>query len=78
MARNSPETAEQFGYAVMEATRSLSELSERGRLVPELSDPSVREIFLVRYRIVYEVFPDHVGIVRIIHSSRDFIPAWGR
>jgi plasmid stabilization system protein ParE len=27
---------------------------------------------------LYEVFPDRVAIVRIIHASRDFLAAWGR
>jgi plasmid stabilization system protein ParE len=60
------------------AARSLAELSERGRVVPELEDPSVRELLLSRYRVVYEVFPDRVAVVRIIHASRDFLAVWGR
>jgi plasmid stabilization system protein ParE len=56
----------------------LAELSERGRIVPELDDPAVRELLLSRYRVVYEVFPNRVAIVRIIHASRDFLAAWVR
>lgn len=47
----------------MAAARSLSELSERGRIVPELDDPQVRELLLARYRLVYEVLPDRVAVL---------------
>lgn len=46
--------------------------------MPELGDPAVREIFLARYRIIYEVFADRIGVARIIHANRDFLAAWGR
>jgi plasmid stabilization system protein ParE len=76
--RESPEAARRFATALVTAARSLAELSERGRIVPELEDPSVRELLLSRYRVVYEVFPARVAVVRIIHASRDFLAAWGR
>ena len=62
----------------MAAARSLSDLSERGRVVPEIEDPQVRELLLARHRVVYEVFPDRVAVLRIIHASRDFAATWGR
>ena len=58
------------------AARSLSTLYERGRVVPELGLPDVRELLLGHYRLVYEVFPAQVAVVRIIHASRDFEKAW--
>lgn len=75
LARDPPDAAERLGRALIEGGRSLSELAERGRVVPELGDPAVRELLLGSYRVVYEVFPDHVGIARIIHSSRDLLAA---
>ena len=73
---DSPAAARSLGAAVMSAARSLSTLSERGRIVPELGTPDVRELLLGRYRLVYEVFPDRVGVLRLIHASRDFERAW--
>jgi len=72
----SPGAARSFGSAVVRAARSLSTLSERGRTVPELGQPDVRELLLGRYRLVYEVFPDTVAVLRLIHASRDFEKAW--
>lgn len=76
--KDSPEAARRFASALVTAARSLAELSERGRVVPELDDPAVRELLLSRYRVVDEVFPDRVAIVRIIHASRDFLATWSR
>jgi plasmid stabilization system protein ParE len=58
IAADSPAAARTFASAVVEAGRSLARLSERGRVVPELSDPAVRELILGKYRIIYEVLPE--------------------
>ena len=54
------------------AAESLATLSERGRVVPELSQPNTREIFVFRYRLLYEVEPEVVRIVAFLHGARDF------
>ena len=60
----------------IQASRSHSTLSERGRVVPELGQEEIRELLLGRYRLVYEVLPDKVAVVRVVHASRDFLRAW--
>jgi len=54
------------------AAESLATLSERGRVVPELSQPDTREIFVFRYRLLYDVEPEAVRIVAFLHGARDF------
>ena len=54
------------------AAESLATLAERGRVVPELSQPDTREIFVFRYRLLYEVEPEVVRIVAFLHGARDF------
>ena len=73
---NSPDAARSFASATIRASRSLSTLSERGRVVPELGQEDVRELLLGRYRLVYEVSADKVAVVRLIHASREFLRAW--
>jgi toxin ParE1/3/4 len=72
--------SERYAFAfvkeIFDISQSLSILSERGRIVPELSEPSIRELFVKRYRLVYEVFTDKVEIVAVIHMSRDFSKVW--
>ncbi len=62
---------------VLETAASLSTLPERGRVVPELSDPAIRELFIYRYRLLYRISDDVVVIVAFLHGARDFA-AWRR
>jgi len=74
--KDSPAAARSFASAIVQAARALATLSDRGRVVPELGEEEVRELLLGRYRMIYEVFPDTVAVVRLIHASRDFEKAW--
>lgn len=58
--------------SALEAARHLSTLAERGRVVPELNDPAVREIFVFRYRLIYRVEADRVEVRAFVHGARDF------
>jgi plasmid stabilization system protein ParE len=72
IARDSPEGARRVLEQVLAAARSLATLSERGRIVPERADPSIREIFVYRYRLMYRVSTNSVAILAFIHGARDF------
>ena len=74
--RDSPVYAVSFVDRVLEAGRSLDEFAERGRMVPELSDNSIREIFVYSYRLVYRIEDDRISILALIHGRRDFQKAW--
>lgn len=56
---------------------SLATLSERGRRVPEVDNPDTREVFVQRYRLIYEVQQTEVHILAFLHGARDF-PNWRR
>jgi len=56
----------------LHAAESLSVLSERGRIIPEMQQPNIRELFVGRYRLMYEVFEAKVEILAFIHGARDF------
>ena len=47
-------------------------MSERDRVVPEASDSDVREIFVQRYRLIYEVSEREVRVLAFLHGARDF------
>jgi plasmid stabilization system protein ParE len=70
--RDSPEGAIQVLDQALAAAASLATLAERGRAVPELADPSVREIFVYRYRLMYRVSEESVQVLAFIHGARDF------
>lgn len=72
IAQHNPERAKSFGHELIDHALTLAELPERGRILPETSEPSVREIVHRPYRIIYEVFPEHdaVYILRFWHGAR--------
>lgn len=41
-----------------------------GRMVPELNDPNVRERFIYSYRVIYEVVPERVNVLAVLHGRR--------
>ena len=72
IARNNPQRARSFGNELIDRALTLGELPERGRVVPEISEPSVREIVHPPYRIIYEIFLEQkaVYILRFWHGAR--------
>ncbi|MBI2218873.1 MAG: type II toxin-antitoxin system RelE/ParE family toxin [Candidatus Rokubacteria bacterium] len=55
----------------LDAAASLDTLSERGRVVPEFNQPTVRKLFVQRYRLLYEVTPSEIQILAFVHGARD-------
>ena len=72
IAQDSLHYAATFVREVRDAARSLATFAERGRIVPELNDPAVRELLVGRYRLMYRVAPSTVQIVAFVHGARDF------
>lgn len=76
ISKDSPAYAASFVLRSLEAARSLRDLPERGRIVPELKREDIREIFVHSYRMIYRVEELRVSIVAFIHGRRDFSQAW--
>jgi plasmid stabilization system protein ParE len=70
IAQDSPEAALRVLDDVLDAARSLGHLTLRGRVVPEVDDPALREIFVHRHRLMYLVLPTAVEIVAFIPTAR--------
>ncbi len=77
ISRDSEAYATAVVRELVRAAGSLSELAERGRQIPEYGDPTVREIFVCNYRLVYQVLPETVKILGIIHGARTMPPLEG-
>ena len=58
--------------------RSLRTLAERGRIVPEASSATVREIPVKSYRLIYWVAPNTVTILAFVYGGRDLPALWQR
>lgn len=72
IAEDSLPAAQRTLERALEAAVSLATLSERGRVVPELGIPTIREIFVQRYRLIYEVYETKVEVLAFLHGARDF------
>lgn len=56
----------------LEVAESLSTLAERGRVVPEIGEATLREVFVYEYRLLYRVREDRVVIRAFLHGARNF------
>ncbi len=72
IAKDNPDRARAFGNLLIDKALSIGTLPERGRVVPELNDTSVREIIHEPYRIIYEIFhdPTVIYVLRFWHAAR--------
>ena len=70
IAQDSRPAAERLLIQALEAASSLDVFSERGRVVPELDQPNIRQLLVHRYRLIYEVTPDEVQILAFVHGAR--------
>ena len=76
IARDSPRYAATFVRQLRERAHSLATFAERGRMVPEFNDSSIRELIVRSYRLIYHVSPDTVSVLGIIHGARDLPRLW--
>jgi len=71
IAQDSPRYAAALIREARDAARSLTHFANRGRVVPEIHDPSVRELFVWRYRLLYRIRDSEVQVLAFVHSARD-------
>jgi plasmid stabilization system protein ParE len=76
ISKDSPAYAASFVLQSLEAARSLGNLPERGRVVPEFKREDIREIFVFSYRLIYRIDELRVSVLAFIHGRRDFSQAW--
>ena len=74
VARESPRFAAMLEDQLLASTARRDAFPQSGRPVPEVGDPSIRELLYRGYRIVYVVLPDDdaVDVLTVFHSSRPF------
>ncbi len=72
IANDSPASALAFLEEIRSKAESLSTLSERGRVVPELADPKVHELLIHSYRLFYEIYGNEVAVLGVLHGAREF------
>ena len=75
IAEDSPHYACLFVIDVLKAVERLADFPRSGRVVPEVDDPSIREIILGSYRIVHRLRDEVAEIITIYHTARLLDPS---
>ena len=78
IAQDSPNYAATLLAQARDTARTLDRFAERGRIVPELLDPGIREVFVGSYRLVFRIVPNRVEVLALIHGARDLSAFWLR
>ena len=71
IAADSPAYASTVLRKIIALTRNLSRFPQSGRVVPELEDSSIREVFAYSYRIIYRLSGDTVLVAAVIHGKQN-------
>jgi len=72
IARDSADQAALTVLRLLEATDRLQEFPRCGRVIPELGDPSCREVLVGAHRVMYRLRGEDVWITGVIHGARDW------
>ncbi len=70
--QDSPTYALAFYDEVKNKAKTLIDFPQRGRTVPELQNPLIREIFIHRYRLIYKIEENSISIATIVHGAREY------
>jgi toxin ParE1/3/4 len=72
IARDNPGRATRFIELLIGRGFSLTNNPLRGRIVPEFSDPRIRELLIRDYRLVYRSAPNRIEILTVFEGHRQF------
>ena len=68
--KDSPIYAKSVVSKFFEKAEILQEFSDLGRTVPEFNDPTIREIFVYSYRLIYRIDEEEILFVAVVHGKR--------
>jgi plasmid stabilization system protein ParE len=70
IARDSLHHAQRVVERLLELGDQVLEHPLAGRVVPELGATHVRERFLYSYRLIYEIQPERIEVLAVLHGRR--------
>ena len=70
IAEENPNKAIEFINFLIEKTEIIKDNPKIGRVVPEFSNPVLRELIVKKYRIVYRIAKAKIEILTIFESHR--------
>ena len=72
ISRDRPAAALEWASGLFDLVSQLEAFPDRGRVVPEVGRPAIRELLYGEYRVVYKVQPASLGILTVRHGRRRF------
>jgi toxin ParE1/3/4 len=73
IAKDSPTYAARMAQRLLHSTRRLRLLPYSGGMVLEFGDPTIREVLVRPYRVIYAVRDGNCYVVAVVHGSRDLV-----
>ncbi len=70
IGRDNPERAETFVDYLISQGESILNNPLIGRILPEISNPDIREVIAKRYRIVYRITEGRIEILTVFEGHR--------
>ncbi|WP_437759795.1 type II toxin-antitoxin system RelE/ParE family toxin [Sorangium sp. So ce1389] len=70
IARDDPEAAEAWIDRLISKADKASAHPRAGRVVPEIEDSDIREVFLKSYRIIYRVESERIIVLTVLEGHR--------
>jgi addiction module RelE/StbE family toxin len=74
IARDSERYARKVAMDFVTRSETLQQFPEMGRMIPELDDPSIRELLIYSYRLIYQISSSEIEVLALVHARRDFVP----
>lgn len=71
IARDSKTYAQRVADEIVARSLQLDDLPQRYRMMAELRDEAVREFSIYSYRVIFEIMPDHIAVLAVVHKRRD-------
>ncbi len=71
IAHDSSHYAKKVTQEIREKTGILDDLPRIGKVVAELNDEAVRELWLYSYRIIYEIKSQDIFVLAVVHKRQD-------
>jgi addiction module RelE/StbE family toxin len=73
IGRDSEVYAATVAERLFQGVEALERFPRMGKVVREVRRPSIREIVVEPYRIIYRIRQDRVEILAIVHGARDLL-----
>ena len=70
IAEDNSEKAAEFTDFIVSKSFPVEENPRIGRMVPEFSDPDIRELIIKCYRLVYRIGKDRIDILTVFEGHR--------